>query len=356
MSKKYDELSAALDQLNIGELPQSTDEDLTELLEVAALLRKSDLPVRPPEHILSGIIARVAAAGEFAENAEPLEALDSASNLPVSKKHRRSAWIYSGVLGAAAALLVFVGIHGFPEIQEVADQVSSTAVLTTKPESTPATSVDPITQPTPASPAAMSSASTSPPLAAPAATKTPAALSAQAVPAVPVSPAPSPGVSAAPIAPVAPSPSPATPSTPAPTPYMAEKSARKAPTSGPSLKSVPYSSPTDEKSAPAPLVALRLPNRQPDSVLRDPSAGFIRQVFGQGTVEELILTQRSLATAEKDAAPQKKPQATPEPTKTDTAGSIPLNKIRVIIHGQQVTLEGRQPIEELTKLAKMLTP
>lgn len=326
MSKEFDELSAALDQLNIGQAPQSPAEELTELLEVAALLRKSDLPVRPPEHILTDIIARAAADENFDKEDGIQAQLRSGENITVSKKPRRLIWVYSGVLGAAAALLIFVGIHGFPEIQEVSKQVSSTAVRTAAPETPPA--------PTPA---AVSATTTAP----------------SAVAVVPAAPAPSP---AAPIAPVPPAAQPtARLAAPATAPTVAEKSARQSPASGSSLNSNRYSSSAGEKPSPPSLVALHLPGRQADSVLRDPSTGCIRQVFGQGTDAELILTQRNLPTTEKGVAPRTEPQATPETAKTNKAGTISLNKITIVIHGQQVTLEGPQSLEELRKLAQSLS-
>lgn len=107
--------------------------------------------------------------------------------------------------------------------------------------------------------------------------------------------------------------------------------------------------------SPSGTVALRLPGRTPDSVVNDSAAGVIRQSFDTGTPRELIITQRSSFQADSNKAPQSE-QAAPREVdngKMDTVS--PLNKVVVIINAQEVTLEGRQTIQQLTELARTLT-
>ncbi len=53
MTSKIDELNEELDKINCGLTPNLADQEISELLEIAVLLRQADLPVQPPEHILS---------------------------------------------------------------------------------------------------------------------------------------------------------------------------------------------------------------------------------------------------------------------------------------------------------------
>ena len=106
MTNKIDLLSESIDKLNSGQTPHPADTETADLLEVAALLQKSELSAQPPEHILSATVQ------------------SAVDGLAKQSSRRRNSWMYSGILGAAAAFLLFIGIHGFPDIQEVAPIVS----------------------------------------------------------------------------------------------------------------------------------------------------------------------------------------------------------------------------------------
>jgi hypothetical protein len=328
MSKTNEELSAALDQLNCGKIAETNDQEVKDLLEVAVLLRSAGLPVQPPEHLLAASVERAAAG------------------LTAHKTSRRNPWLYSGLLGAAAALLVFVGIHGFPSIQEAVRQT------TPPPQSAPASPpVSTIKE------APVVENPLQPPTAVPS----------------PSSPTPSPRLAAAPDKQVTanspgvtPSPPPAANRQPVPSPPEARAesaalppSTRTAPAAIPWLKSTLPPSPPAEKSTPTPLTSLpafQLPGRTPDSITKDVASGSVRQVFNAGTPQELVITQRRLPQMEKDAALQSKSQAAPEAARKYSTGSNNLNKVVVTINGQEVTLEGRQTVDELTELAKLLQP
>lgn len=319
MSNKTEELSAALDRLNSGQTTQSNDQEISELLEVAALLRNSDLPAKPPAHILSASVEQATAG------------------LNAQQKRRRMPWVYSGLLGAAAALLVFFGLHGTPEIQDIVQQTMPTAV----PQSNPSEKVAPAN--TTSSSDAKSDAKSSITVAPP---EKPRSGPLQANPAAPNAPAAAPAVPAAPPA--------ATPAAKPPAPVQPVPAEARAERAAPSLKSaIPPVAPKEKATADR-LVPLKLPGRTPDSITQD-SADSIRQVFNTGTPQELVISQRKLPTGQKNAAMQSEQAATRD-AKYYSVGPPGPNKLTVTINGQEVTLEGRQSLEELAELAKKLSP
>ena len=317
MSNKTEELSAALDRLNSGQTTQSNDQEISELLEVAALLRNSDLPAKPPAHIFSASVEQATAG----LNAQP--------------KRRRMPWVYSGLLGAAAALLVFFGLHGTPEIQDIAQQ--------TMPASVPQTNPSEKTAPanTTSSSDAKSDAKSEPSVAP---TEKPRSGPLQAKPAAPNAPA----------APPAATPSITPPAAKPPVPVQPVPAEARAERAAPSLKSaIPPVAPKEKATADR-LVPLKLPGRSPDTITQD-SADSIRQVFNTGTPQELVISQRKLPTGQKNAAVQSEQAATRD-TKNYSVGPPGPNKLTVTINGQEVTLEGRQSLEELAELAKKFSP
>ena len=317
MSNKTEELSAALDRLNSGQTTQSNDQEISELLEVAALLRNSDLPAKPPAHIFSASVEQATAG----LNAQP--------------KRRRMPWVYSGLLGAAAALLVFFGLHGTPEIQDIAQQTMPASVPQTNPSEKTA----------PANTTSSSDAKSDAKSAAPVAPmEKPRSGPLQAKPAAPNAPA----------APPAATPSITPPAAKPPVPVQPVPAEARAERAAPSLKSaIPPVAPQEKATADR-LVPLKLPGRTPDTITQD-SADNIRQVFNTGTPQELVISQRKLPTGQKNAAVQSEQAATRD-TKNYSVGPPGPNKLTVTINGQEVTLEGRQSLEELAELAKTLKP
>ena len=317
MSNKTEELSAALDRLNSGQTTQSNDQEISDLLEVAALLRNSDLPAKPPAHILSASVEQATAG----LNAQP--------------KRRRMPWVYSGLLGAAAALLVFFGLHGTPEIQDIAQQTMPASVPQTNPseKTAPANT----TSSSDAKSDAKSESSVAPP-------EKPRSGPLQAKPAAPNAPA----------APPAATPSITPPAAKPPAPVQPVPAEARAERAAPSLKSaIPPVAPQEKATADR-LVPLKLPGRTPDTITQD-SADNIRQVFNTGTPQELVISQRKLPTGQKNAAVHSEQAATRD-TKNYSVGPPGPNKLTVTINGQEVTLEGRQSLEELAELAKTLKP
>ena len=317
MSNKTEELSVALDRLNSGQTTQSNDQEISDLLEVAALLRNSDLPAKPPAHILSASVEQ-ATAGLHAQT-----------------KRRRMPWVYSGLLGAAAALLVFFGLHGTPEIQDIAQQTMPATVPQANPSEKAA----------PTNTTSSSDAKADTIIAAPVAPmEKPRSGPLQAKPAAPNAPA----------APPAATPSITPPAAKPPAPVQPVPAEARAERAAPSMKSaIPPAAPKEKATADS-LVPLKLPGRSPDSITQD-SADSIRQVFNTGTPQELVISQRKLPTGQKNAAVQSEQAATRD-TKNYSVGPPGPNKLTVTINGQEVTLEGRQSLEELAELAKKLSP
>lgn len=277
MYSELDKLSESLDKINCGKNPSVENEELSELLEIAALLHQADLPVQPPEHILNASVQR------------------AADGLNSSPSFSRVTWMYSGLIGAAAAILLFIGLNGIPSIQETAQKAASL----------PSAAVSPLPQDnTVESP----SAPASPPVAAePESVAAPVTSQSQVA---------------------------STPSAQYSTPM-------------PVLRQAPATSVMKSATrlpAPAAPVALTLPGRTPDSVVFDPATGILRQFFNKGMPSELIVTQRTISQTE---------SASNNPATRKASGNF--NAISLTIDSQHVTLEGRQTTQELTLLAQTLT-
>ena len=88
-------------------------------------------------------------------------------------------------------------------------------------------------------------------------------------------------------------------------------------------------------------------------MITDRENGSLRQVYYKGTPQELTITQRLHPQNTGTIQPTTKAPALPENLDEQ---SNPINTVQITIADQEVTLEGRQPREELMKLAQSLTP
>ena len=311
MNHKIEILSESLDKINIGTIPEAEDQELSDLLEVAALLRKAGLNAPPPEHILSAAVDR------------------SVAGLAAQKHSHRRSWMYSGFLGAAAALLIFFGLHGLPSPQEIASVVTPPPQTVTIPPAEK-TSSEAIIPSTDTSVPEQSTPSPKPDSAVPA-ESSPSASPQPSRPKAPATPSATPPQSSA----VAPS--------------------RQETLASPSMKSAPAPRSVEQAALPAAHSLLRLPGRTPESVTHDSTAGTVRQVYDQGTAKELIITRRITPSVENNKASRK---ASPRiAAEADSAKSLTFqdsNKVVIFIKGQEVTLEGRQTLQELTELGEKL--
>lgn len=303
MTDKLDLLNESIDQLNAGHNPRVDDPETADLLAVATLLRESGLPVTPPDHILTA--TRQAAA----------------DGLAVSRSRRRLTWMYSGLAGAAAAFLIFVGLHGFTPVQEVASTVALPSSSLSAPAGEPATAGSPAPSQLPASAAPQPKATT---------------VSSQPPP-------PPPAESPAPPA----QPPPATKSTPAAAPRQSAPA-----TQARLYKAAPV--PSDRQVDPSRVTALILPGRVPDSVTSDPVTGVIRQVFAFGTVQEVVITQRKTPVDESVPAANSEQAAGGTKSAEKKAALRPYNKLVEFWNGQQITVEGPQPLADLAAILQQL--
>lgn len=288
MTDKLDLLNESIDQLNAGHNPRVDDPETADLLAVATLLRESGLPVTPPDHILTA--TRQAAA----------------DGLAVSRSRRRLTWMYSGLAGAAAAFLIFVGLHGFTPVQEVASTVALPSSSLSVPAGEPATAGSSAPSQLPASAAPQPKATTVSSQPPPAPKSTPAAAPRQSAPA----------------------------------------------TQARLYKAAPV--PSDRQVDPSRVTALILPGRVPDSVTSDPVTGVIRQVFAVGTVQEVVITQRKTPVDESVPAANSEQAAGGTKSAEKKAAVRPYNKLVEFWNGQQITVEGPQSLADLAAILQQL--
>jgi hypothetical protein len=141
MTKQYDNLSHAIDQLNAGQKADPCDAETAELLAVAKMLRQAELPVALPDSVLAPAQEKAAAG------------------LAAGHSRHRKTWLYSGALSAAAALLFFFGLHGFsPEVMLAPVAPTTTNSPSVPDEATIVTQAQAVTPTAPPIPANTASA------------------------------------------------------------------------------------------------------------------------------------------------------------------------------------------------------
>ena len=97
-----------------------------------------------------------------------------------------------------------------------------------------------------------------------------------------------------------------------------------------------------------------LPGRVPDSVTSDPVTGVIRQVFAFGTVQEVVITQRKTPVDESVPAANSEQAAGGTKSAEKKAAVRPHNKLVELWNGQQITVEGPQPLADLAAILQQL--
>ena len=328
-------LSQLLDELNAGQQPECEEPELDELVAVAAMLKQAGTVAKPPQHLLDQTVDKI---------------LAEQSNGQPQPQKRSWFWRNPSILGAAASLLLVVGLQLYPSWNSSEVQsVTAPAPVVEKREAVSATAP--------------------PQQAAKKAETIPSAAVREEAPAIAVAEkAAEPIQETAPAAnPVSekvtqPSTGPAAVATPetakkAPvlreqTPMMSEKSvvlgerAAIANKSGSAFKAAAFG--VDDPADRWPLPILSLPGQAADELSRDQQTGTVRQVFWKGTTQEVIVTQRMLRQEEKAAKP-----STLTGSIEDKAGAV--NSVTVILYNQEITVEGSRPEAELLKIAKQLT-
>ncbi len=294
-NEKLTELSAALDALNRGGRPDSSDEETKELAEVALLLKRTG----PPPAVMAGLVAKL--GDELA-----------------AKRKRRRLWLTSGAAGtAAAAMLVFafnLGPSAPPQPQLAIPPAGSVVI-----ESIPA--------PQQATDSAAGIAKTDKPKDV-AVTDKRLAQTAQTAPA-PAREA-TPPAQDRPVAATA-------DGGRSEQRLMMAKVQEKAPEKA------------ADKLAQGPAAGvLAWPGRQPDEVTVDKETAIVRQVYGRGDTA-IVIIQRVAPDAAKAAA-----YATADGSAEVRAAKGKLNTVTVTIKDTVVTVEGNLPEDELQKIARSL--
>jgi len=276
-------LSTAIDALNRGEMQAESQENgLQELLLIAKLVKDVALPpASPPQAVLANIVNQTA-------------------NTIVQKKKRRFARGFTGLLGAAAAILLFVFSQTMPP-------VSPRQELAKMPQ--PAPNAEP---------------------QSPAIDKSPADVAKDEILA-------SDAVQQA-------------------TSHESEP-IRQPPAvvQSPAIESAPPLPPVPAASGDTMLV---LAERKADMVTIDSVSKVIRQVYNQGAPDEIIVTQAPKRPDALRTAPSpSKPRAKRTMTFANESGLTPpdRNRVTVNVGNSEVTIEGAATEEELLKLVQTLT-
>ncbi|MBP2662447.1 MAG: hypothetical protein H6Q71_395 [Firmicutes bacterium] len=329
-SKEAEEFSLLLDKLNSGTIPESDNEETAELLAVAALLKKAEISVPPPQHIVDQTVDKIIRA------------------MPARRPSRSKTWLYSGVVGTAASVLLIISLNFIsPWTQKpslIPPPVIGTNQVTAPDQNAPSEKFN-ATQQTLVSQAVPD----------PSAHKQPSVIPSN------VSPADESKISSnkeiASVPPLVTSTHTQLPGElplPSNSAVLDHAMKEQAVTTGdtkPARKwasSPPAKSP---KSIPFVQTVLSLPGLVPDSTAINKESGTIVQVYYKGTPQEIIITQRLLNNL----------STTPTsntPHQIDENGEKPgtSNKVTAKIFGQEVSVEGLQTKQDLLKLLQSLVP
>lgn len=326
---EIEQLSLLIDELNKGRNPHCDDVDTAELLLIADILRKEGGVIQPPQHILDQTVDR------------------ALTGIAAGHTNTKRIWWYSSTLSTAAAVLLIIGFNLLPSWQQLPAMIqpptiqlepAAPSTQTAPPQISPpqqiiqhesATSsesssnyIEPRTA-DPIQPTAVSTPSAIQPTA-------PTVLKEKAITTPPTK-----SKVDMPVSPV----------------KIAEETGPKGYAKSLNLLDEPLAAPS--KSAAKELEPLVLPGKSPDQVVFDKEQGLLRQVFFQGTPQELTIIQRK-----KRAETRSKQEKTSPPPADIAADSQKdsLHTVQLTIDGQEVTLEGRQSPQELRKLAKTLAP
>lgn len=312
-------LSQLLDQLNSGRQPECDDSEMAELLAVASMLKQSGPVAGPPQALLDKTVDTI---------------LDEQSKPPGKANSRFWVWKHPGILGAAASLLLVVGLQLYPSWNSSEVQTVSAPPMVIE-EKTPKLAVR---QSIPALPTQEkkaaesnepSSAAVLPPLA-------PSSANAGNVPVTAAPPQDEP-IKKAPVL---------REQTP-PVKEQASMMSEQAPVAmktGSVYKAAAYAA--DDFTERWPLPLLSLPGQVPNEIRTDKKTGTVRQVFWRGTPQEVTVIQRPLRQEEKLEKPV---FSAPEET------TKKLNSVTMVIYSQEVTVEGSQSEAELMSIARQLT-
>ena len=300
-----EDLSQLLDEMNMGQYPKSIDEETADLLYVASLIKKADLPIEPPPHILEQTVAKVVAS------------------LPPSTTPKNRKWLYSSALGTAASILLLFGLHLMPSWSE------APSIMPPSPLTETASAIQ---EPPNEKQKSISSQTAPQELPEPAKTIAPPSKIEEKIP-------PKKAIE------TTPPPSSLNPDK-APPIIKEESNMIHQSKSAHKLKMLPLM----EETPPSPL---SLPGKVADAIVIDEKSNTVRQIFYKDTPEQIIIIQRPL-TNETTIDTSQTFVRTDAAQKAETATAR--NKITINIYDQEVTLEGYQSEQELITIGKTLTP
>lgn len=325
-----DELSQCLDGLNDGKHPVAQDEEINEWIEVAALVKQSLVQEELPKVLINEMVEELA------------------TELKAQKQKRRNHWLYGGIAGTAAAVL----IAGF--VQFLLPQSSDIHMAQRVDDSinTPqkVAAVDHSNNPAIAQSNAMtpqqnqSGDSEETPASVPAEERSTDSVS--KVIAEILHQAESPALDEKPN-------QVAILQQETPNSMAMQRSVSMAQTRNKSLQESKSFQPEHKIST-----VMVMPNQEVQSIKVDDTSGMIQQIYKLGNNDEIIITQRLLDEGLVKDDKQEKVQALAEsaatgPLSKKEKGSI--NSITVKIDKYDITIEGNRTPMELQKIAKSLT-
>lgn len=305
---EFDELSHLLDELNAGREPNCDNPEIRELLSVAKIIKNTRSPVRPPQHILDQTVNRALAG------------------VQEGKPKSLRVWFYSGALGTAAAVLLVIGLNFLAPSENKVSVIPIPSASSQDPlQHKSDIKVPPTVYPSDPFNSSKQIEGTTANKQAPANTN----LQNNDLPAPPP-------------------PSLTGPKKPTDTAreelFIAEAAPHKS--EAKSAYSPPATVTESAKSWLPIMNPLTLPGQKPNLVVTDKESGTLRQVYFKGTPKEIIITQRTYSGDTANTSTHA--QSPSSPKAVNTLENI--NIVRVMIAGQEVTVEGRQPIQELHKI------
>lgn len=327
-----DELSRCLDSLSNGKYPVVQDEEINELLEVAALVRQSSRHEDLPKVLINEMVEELVV------------------ELSAQKQKRRNHWLYGGLVGTAAAVLIAAFVQFLlpqsPDnhmAQRVDDSINTPQKVAAADQSTDPTiaqsnAMTPQQNQSGNSNSNSNSAQT--PISAPAeekhtdsVSKVIAEIIREAEPELDEKPNQV-----------------AILQQEAPNSMMMRKSVSMAQARNELLQA-------SKSIQPEHKIAMVIPNQEAQSIKVDNTSGMIQQVYNLGNNDEIIITQRPLNEGAVKDDKQGKIQAIAEstaiqPFSKKAKGSI--NSIIVKIDKYDITIEGNKTPKELKKIAESL--
>lgn len=321
-----DELSRCLDRLSDGELPVVEDEEVHELIEVAALVKQSFTQDDLPKVLIDEMVEELAA--EF----------------KAQKQKRRNHWLYGGLVGTAAAVLIAAFVQFLlpssldNQMAQRADDIETPKKVAAVDQSSDSTIVQSNSM-IPQQNQSGDSAET--PKSVPAEEKP--TDSAFKVIAEIIQEVESPEIDQKPN-------QVAILHQDMPNDRTMQKSVSMAETRNKSFRA-------NISAQPEYKIAMVMPNQEAQSIKVDNTSGMIQQVYDLGNNDKIIITQRLLDEGAAKDDKQEKIQALAEsaatgPFSKKAKGSI--NSITVKIDKYDITIEGNKTPKELEKIAESL--